>query len=161
MDISLATESCDVYPMDHRFRLQTFQSFFQVQIAAAQKVAIDLGRGGRPERSEGPLRTLLLDLRFGKVFPLHPTREKRLGKAPDVLPSLMAHDHHVSAHLHVEEGRGDSASRGPAIGTSLASGMIFKFAQTERSLPQLIQYFLPQSLVLRQPLPGSRLPSSP
>src|SRR2546429_9772481 len=73
----------------------------------------------------------------------------------------MAHDHHVSAHLHVEKRRGDIASRGPSVGTSLASDMIFKFAQTERSLPQLTQYFLPQSLVLRQPLSGSRLPSSP
>src|SRR5439155_21290434 len=113
IDISLATEPSDVDSMDRRLRLQVFQSFFQVQITAAEKVTVDFGWRGRPERSEGPLCALLLDLRFGKLFPLHPTREKRLRKAPDVLPSLMAYDHHVSAHPHVEERRGDIASRGP------------------------------------------------
>src|SRR5256885_11826788 len=112
MDISLATEPSDVDSMDRRFRLQAFQSFFQVQITAAQKVAVDLGRGSRSERSESPLCAFLLDLGFGQLLPLHPAREKRLGKAPDVLPSLMAHDHHLSVHLQVEARGGDIASRG-------------------------------------------------
>src|SRR5947208_17043863 len=147
--------------MDYRFLFQAFQSLLQVQITAPQKTAVYLGRRSRSERSNRPFRTLPLDFLFRSLISRHPTREKRLGKSPDVLPSLMAHDHHVSAHLHVEERRGDIASRGPSVGTSLAPGMIFKFAQTERSLPQLTQYLLPQSLVLRQPLSGSRLPSSP
>src|SRR2546426_12211630 len=141
MDISLATKPRDVNPVDRRFRLQAFQSFSQVQITAAQKVAVNLGRGSRSERSESPLCAFLLDLGFGQLLPLHPAREKRLGKAPDVLGSVMAYDHHFSVHLQVEERGGDIASRGPTVCTSLGSNVIFKFAHPQGSLCQLAQDF--------------------
>src|SRR5437879_13657270 len=106
MDISFATKPGDVNPMDRRFLLQAFQSLFQIQITAPQKIAVYLGRGSRSKGSNRSLRTLPLDFLFREVISRHPSREERLGKSPDVLPSLMAHDHHVSAHLHVEERRG-------------------------------------------------------
>src|SRR3989449_4607497 len=161
MDISLATEPGDVNPVDRRFPLQAFQSFSQVQITAAQKVAVDLGRGSRSERSESPLCAFLLDLGFGQLLPLDPAREKRLGKAPDVLGSVMAYDHHFSVHLQVEERGGDIASLGPTVCTSLGSNVIFKFAHPQGSLCQLAQDFFPHPFAVSQPLFCSRLPSPP
>src|SRR5256886_2829435 len=51
----------------------------------------------------------------------------------------MAHDHHLSAHLQVEEHRRDIASKAPSVCASLGSGMVFKFAHSEGSLLQRTQ----------------------
>src|SRR5439155_26781897 len=109
IDISFATKPGDVNPMDYRFLFQAFQSLLQVQITAPQKIAVYLGRGSRSKRSNRPFRTLPLDFLFRYLISRHPTREKRLGKSSDVLPSLMAHTHHISAHLLQEERRRDIA----------------------------------------------------
>src|SRR5437867_5035271 len=54
MDISFtfAGEPGDLNPTDCRFLLQMFQGLFQVQIATAQKIDVDLGRGRGAEGSD-------------------------------------------------------------------------------------------------------------
>jgi hypothetical protein len=48
MDVSLAParKPSDVNPMDRGVLVQTFESFLQVQIPAAEKIDVDLGRRG-------------------------------------------------------------------------------------------------------------------
>src|SRR2546427_12653281 len=73
----------------------------------------------------------------------------------------MAHDHHLSTHLQVEEHRRDITSKAPSVCPSLRSGMVFKFVQSEGSLLQRTQNGLSQFCVLRQPRSGPLPPSSP
>src|SRR2546427_168625 len=163
MDISfaLASEPRDLNPMDCRFFLQMFQGLFQVQIPTAQKIDVDLGRGRGTKGSDRPLRTLPLGLLFGQLLPLHPAWQERFRQAPDFLVSLVAHDHDLSAHLQVEEGRRDIASRGPSVWLSGRWNILVKFGQPQRSLLQLTQDCLPQIGVFGQPRSGFRPPSSP
>src|SRR5438128_3932336 len=101
MHVSLATNPRDVNPMDRRFILQGVQSVFQVQIPAAEKIAVDLGRGSRSEGSDRPLGARPLDLVLREMRPLHRTREERFRDVPEVLGSFVAHAYHLAALLQV------------------------------------------------------------
>ena len=129
--------------MDSGFLHQAVQRSFQIQVATAQKIAIDIGRGRHTEGSNGPLGTFALGLFFRQRLPFHPAREELFGQSPDIPVPIVADDHHLSLHLQVEEHGGKIAPEAPSVRASLASGVIPEFIQLERPPLEFSQDFLP------------------
>src|SRR5439155_2516860 len=98
---------------------------------------------------------------FGYLSPPCRARPERFGQSSELLVSLVAHDHDLSAHLQVEERCGDIASRGPSVCTSLGWNVLSKFGQSQGSPLQLTQDCFPKIRVSSQPRSGFRSPSSP